>query len=66
MEKQNRLKSKTLWLSIAALIAFILGNYGLYDVVGLNEESYQELVSLLLAVAIAFGIINNPTEKGAI
>lgn len=63
MEIQNRLKSKVLWVAVAALIAFILGNYGLYEAIGLDEESFQHMVELILAVAIAFGIINNPEDK---
>lgn len=64
--EQNRLKSKTLWVAVAALIAFLLGNYGLYEAIGLNEETFQELVNLILVVAISLGILNNPTEKGAL
>ena len=59
---QNRLRSKPSWVAIAALLGFILGNYGLYDAVGLNNESYQTLIELLLAVAAAVGVWNNPTD----
>lgn len=63
---EHRLKSKTLWLSVAALIIFILSNYGLWDAIGMNEESFKEFVDLILVVLIALGIINNPQEKGVI
>ena len=61
--KQIRWESKGAWLAVAALIGFILGNYGLYDAIGLTNETYQTLVDLLFAVLINFGIFNDPTNK---
>ncbi len=61
--EQSRWKSPVLWVSIAAVIAFVLGNYGLYDAIGLTSETFQELVNLLLAAAAALGIINVPTSR---
>lgn len=60
---QNRLKSKAAWLAVASLLGFILGNYGLYDAIGLTNETYQTLVSLFFACLTAFGVFNNPTDK---
>ena len=61
--KQNRLRSKAAWLTVAALIGFVLGNYGLYDAIGLTNETYQTLVNLIFASATAFGIFNDPTTS---
>lgn len=63
LESQSRWRSKYLWISVAAVIAFILGNWGLYEKVGLNNESFQNLVNLVLSALAAAGIINNPTDK---
>lgn len=60
---QSRLKSKAAWITVFALIGFFLGNYGLYDAIGLTNETYQTLVNLLFACASAFGIFNNPKDK---
>jgi uncharacterized membrane protein len=60
---QNRLRSKAAWAAIAALLGFILGNYGLYDAIGLTDKSYQALVDLIFAALAAFGIFNNPTDS---
>lgn len=60
---QSRFKSKVAWTSIAALVLFILKNYGLLAPLGLTEQSFSDLVTLILAVAIAFGVFNNPTDK---
>ena len=61
--KQNRFRSKVAWVSVAAVIGFLLGNYGLYDAIGLTNESYQLLVDLVLAALGAFGVWNNPTNQ---
>jgi len=60
---QNRFKSKYLWLAIFALVSFILKNWGLFEVVGLNADSFNELTDLVLALLVALGIVNNPTDK---
>ena len=60
---QNRLKSKAAWVAIFALLGFVLGNWGLFEVIGLTNETWQQLVELLLAALAAFGIFNNPTDS---
>lgn len=60
---QNRFKSKYLWLAMFALLGFILKNWNLFDLIGLNLDSFNEMVDLILAVLIGLGIINNPTDK---
>lgn len=60
---QNRLKSPFLWAALVSLIAFVLGNYGLYDAIGLTESSFKNGMDLIFAVLVALGIYNNPTDK---
>ena len=60
---QSRWKSPVFWTSIFALVAFVLGNYGLYDVIGMTSETFQTFINLLLSAMMAFGIVNNPTNK---
>lgn len=62
---QNRFKSKVAWIAIFALIGFLLGNYGLYNAIGLTEASYKALVDLIFAVLVALGVFNNPTDAEA-
>lgn len=62
-QKQNRFKSKAAWVTVAALLLFILKTYGLLAPIGLTEESYKELTTLIFAVFTAFGIFNDPTNK---
>lgn len=61
--KQSRIKSKAAWVAVAALIGFFLGNYGLYDTIGLTSETYQQLVNMIFACLAAFGVFNNPTDS---
>lgn len=59
---QNRLKSKAAWVAVLAIIGFVLGNWGLFEVIGLTDETWQQLVELILAALAAFGVFNNPTD----
>lgn len=60
---QNRLKSKAAWVASFALLGFVLGNWGLFDVIGLTNETWEKLVELILAALAAFGVFNNPTAS---
>lgn len=57
----KRYNNYGLWVSIVAFIGMILGNYGLYDVLGLNADSYKQLADALLSIFVLAGILNNPT-----
>ena len=54
----ERLKSPVLWLAIAALVTFITKEW-----FGFEIPKFDEFIELLLAVLIAFGVVNNPTDK---
>lgn len=55
----NRFKSWALWLSIGALIVFCVKEFGGIDI----SETVDGLLNALLPVLVAFGIVNNPTDK---
>jgi uncharacterized membrane protein len=59
---QSRWKSKAAWVAIFALIGFLLGNWGLFDKIGMTSDGWQTFVELLLAALAAFGVFNNPTD----
>ena len=54
----KRFKSPVLWLSIAALIAFVAKNW-----LGFEIPEWNTFVELLLAVLVAFGVVNNPDDR---
>ena len=59
----ERLKSKVVWTAVAALIALLLNNYGLWGYLGMTEDVFMELVNMILAILVMVGILNNPTDK---
>lgn len=56
---QNRFKSWALWTSIAALIIFCVKTFADIDI----SEEVNGFLDVLLPVLVAFGIVNNPTNK---
>lgn len=57
--KQNRLKSWALWVSIGALIVFVVKQIFGVDI----SETVNGLLDVLCPVVVGFGIINDPTTK---
>ncbi|HWQ88663.1 MAG TPA: phage holin [Desulfitobacteriaceae bacterium] len=60
---QNRFKSPIAWGALIALVLFVLKTYSLLQPIGLTEDSFKELTTLIFTAATAFGILNNPTSK---
>ena len=54
-----RFKSWALWLSIAALVTFCVKEFAGIDV----ADTVDGFMNVLLPVLVAFGIINNPTDR---
>ena len=54
-----RFKSWALWLSIAALIVFCVKEFCGTDI----SSTVNGFMNVLLPVLVAFGIINNPTDR---
>lgn len=55
----NRFKSWAVWLSIAALVVFCAKEFGGIDI----SSTVNGLLDVLLPLLVAFGIVNNPTDK---
>ena len=58
---QNRLKSKVLWAAIAAQVLALLVTLGVIDT-GLSTTN-NGVITALLELLVAFGIVNNPTDS---
>lgn len=56
---QNRLKSWALWVSVAALVVFCVKQFAGLDI----APTVNGLMDVLLPVLVAFGIVNNPTDR---
>lgn len=61
--EQSRWKSKYLWAAILAVIFFVLGHYGLYSVIGIDEAGLTKFFDLIWIALAGMGIVNNPTDK---
>lgn len=55
----NRFKSWAVWLSIGALIVFCAKEFVGIDI----SETIDGFLDVLLPLLVAFGIVNNPTDK---
>ena len=58
----DRFRSWALWVSVAALVVFCVKEFAGVDI----EETVNGLLNVLLPVLVAFGIVNNPTDKNKI
>ena len=58
----KRFKSWALWLALAALVVFCVKEFTGLDVSG----KVDAFMDLLLPVLVAFGIVNNPTDRSHI
>ena len=62
-QPQNRLRSWALWVSVAGAVWVILEAFGLPDKWGISESMFRNVLDAVGSILIAFGILNNPTDK---
>lgn len=55
----SRFKSWAVWLSLGALIVFCVKEFTGIDI----SSNVDGFLNALLPVLVAFGIVNNPTDK---
>lgn len=60
---QNRLKSPIVWTSFFTGLLAILGEWGLYEKVGIDKEVIQHTITFIISSFIMFSVLNNPTNK---
>lgn len=56
----SRFKSWAVWVSIAALVVFCVKEFCGVDI----SSTVDGFLNVLLPVLVAFGIVNNPTDRG--
>lgn len=54
----SRFKSWAVWLSLGAMVIYIVKTFGGIDI----SAEVNGLLDVLCPVLVAFGIINNPTD----
>lgn len=62
-EKQNRFKSWAVWVSVAGALWVIASALGLPDKWGITHETAKTVFNAIGTILIAFGILNNPTDR---
>jgi uncharacterized membrane protein len=55
----SRFKSWAVWLSLGSLVAFCFKEFGSMDI----SSTVDGLLDCLLPILVAFGIVNNPTDR---
>ena len=60
---KDRLKSWAVWTSVLGALAVILNAFGVFEKIGIDSASFDMIVNAVGSVLIAFGILNNPTDK---
>lgn len=60
---QNRWKSPVLWTSL--LSAVILVGSKLFKI-DLDDSVFNQVIVAILGLLIAFGVVNNPTDKNSL
>lgn len=66
MNEQNRFKSWALWVSVAGALWVILSTFGIPEKIGVTSETFNTILDAVGSILIAFGIVNNPTNKSSI
>lgn len=56
----SRFKSWAVWLSLGALVVFCSKEFFGIDI----SSTVDGLLDVLLPLLVAFGIVNNPTDRG--
>lgn len=60
---QPRYKSWAMWLSVIGAVGVILNAFGVFEMIGIDNNAFEAIVNAIGTILIAFGIVNNPTDK---
>ncbi len=60
---RERLKSPAVWVSVLGALGVILNAFGIFEKIGIDSTTFDMVVNAFGSILIAFGILNNPTDK---
>lgn len=63
MTLKERLKSWAVWVSVLGALSVILNAFGVFELIGIDSMTFDMVVNAVGTILIAFGILNNPTDK---
>jgi len=58
-----RLRSWAVWLSVLGALGVVLNSTGVFEMWGIDSDEWNVCVNAVGSVLIAFGILNNPTDR---
>ena len=62
---KDRLRSKVLWASLVGALMDLFTALGLWDKIGVTSVRVQAVIAAIGTILVAFGILNNPTDREA-
>ena len=62
---KGRLRSWALWMSVLGAVGIIFDNLGVFARIGIDGERWTVLVNAVGGILVAFGILNDPTNREA-
>ena len=60
---KERLRSWAVWVSVLGAVGVILNSLGVFEKIGIDNAAFDVIVNSVGSILIAFGILNNPTDK---
>lgn len=63
MKLKDRLRSWAVWLSVLGAVGVVLNSLGIFEKWGIDSTAWNVCVNALGSILIAFGILNNPTDR---
>ena len=62
---KERLKSWAVWVSVLGAVGIILNSFGIFEKLGIDSAAFETAVNAIGTILVAFGILNNPTDKSS-
>ena len=59
---KEKFRNVGLWVSIFAFVGLILGNYGLYALIGMTSITFKILTDAFLGILTLAGVLSNPNS----
>ena len=59
----SRVRSKAAWVTTTAIVLAIAANLGLYEMVGIEQEMIQGVITSVLSLLGVWGVWNDPTNQ---
>lgn len=60
---KERLKSWAVWSAVLGAVGIILNSFDVFEIIGLTAPEWDAIINAIGGALVAFGILNNPTDK---